>query len=227
MMNEKEEKLKDILLSGLKALTLTLTGDKIQKLVAYIVEFEKWNKAYNLSAVRNVEQMVVRHLLDSLTVVPFIEGNNIVDVGTGGGLPGVPLAICFPEKNFTLVDSNGKKTRFVFHVKNLLKIDNIDVQNVRVETLGVDTKFDAVISRAFASLKDMTDNCQHLLTPEGVFLAMKGVYPEQEIAAIYPEYMLDEVYSLKVPGDAAERHLLKIRHNVDALACGGAVSTTQ
>lgn len=208
-----KEQTKEIFTAGLSELNIKLSDNKIEKLLDYIVEFEKWNRAYNLSAVRELDKMVVRHLLDSLTLVPHIAGNNLVDVGTGGGLPGVPLAIVFPEKKFTLIDSNGKKTRFIFHIKNLLKLDNITIKNLRVNAFKPAQKFDAVISRAFASLKDMTENCAHLLAPTGVFLAMKGIYPEAELAAIYPEYALQHSTKLKVPGDPGERHLLQIVPN--------------
>lgn len=208
-----KDKIKKILIEGIEALNLTLSEEKQEKLLLYITEFEKWNRAYNLSAVREIDKMVGRHLLDSLSVAPHIVGTQLADVGTGGGLPGVPLAIIFPEKKFTLIDSNGKKTRFIFHIKNLLPLENLEVFNVRVENYKPEIKFDAVISRAFASLKDMTDNCAHLLTPTGVFLAMKGVYPEGELNDISDQYSLQKSTQLQVPGDHAERHLLRIVPN--------------
>jgi 16S rRNA (guanine527-N7)-methyltransferase len=154
--------------------------------------------------------MVVRHLLDSLTVVPHVAaaGGRIIDVGTGGGLPGVVLAIMFPAKHFTLLDSNGKKTRFLFQVKTALKLDNMQVENCRVEQHQPALPYDAVISRAFASLRDMTGGCAHLLAEGGCFLAMKGHYPEDELSALAKRYKVQSSHPLRVPGDDGERHLL-------------------
>src|SRR5690606_23525097 len=185
-------------------------------------EFEKWNKAYNLSAVRDIEQMVARHLLDSLSVVPWLNTQKIdsqkifpltrvIDVGTGGGLPGIPLAIMFPEKQFTLLDSNGKKTRFLFHVKTLLGLANVTVENRRVEEFHPAEKFQGVISRAFASLQDMTEGCADLIEPDGIFIAMKGLYPEEELAPISDKIELLETIKLVVAETDGERHLLILR----------------
>ncbi|WP_049723038.1 16S rRNA (guanine(527)-N(7))-methyltransferase RsmG [Gilvimarinus polysaccharolyticus] len=202
------------LCAGIKTLGLTLSDVQIEQLLDYIAEFAKWNRAYNLSAVRNIDDMVVRHLLDSLAVVPHVTGQRLIDVGTGGGLPGIPLAICYPDKQFTLLDSNGKKTRFIFHVKTLLELTNVTVENCRVESLQPEQLFDGVISRAFASLADMTGWCQHLLTADGLFYAMKGQLPEAELQAIAKHYSLAERIELQVPGEAGERHLLLLRRAV-------------
>lgn len=212
-MTELEKELQQILIKGAAKMSVSLTELQIKNLLAYIFEFEKWNKAYNLSAIRDIHQMVARHLLDSLSVVPFIQNTqhateNIIDVGTGGGLPGIPLAIMFPEKKFTLLDSNGKKTRFLFHVKTLLSLNNVTVENRRVEEFKPTQLFDAIISRAFASLQDMTDGCAHMLTNNGVFLAMKGVYPEDELAPIAEKIELIESIKLNVAETDGERHLL-------------------
>ena len=196
------------LCAGIKTLGLALEDSKVEQLLDYITEFAKWNRAYNLSAVRNIDDMIVRHLLDSLAVVPHVAGQRIIDVGTGGGLPGIPLAICYPERQFTLLDSNGKKTRFIFHVKTLLGLHNVRVENGRVEALEPTQLFDGVISRAFASLADMTGWCQHLLAAGGKFYAMKGQFPKGELAEIADRYQLVERIDLRVPGEAGERHLL-------------------
>jgi 16S rRNA (guanine527-N7)-methyltransferase len=196
------------LCAGIKTLGLALEDSKVEQLLDYITEFAKWNRAYNLSAVRNIDDMIVRHLLDSLAVVPHVAGQRIIDVGTGGGLPGIPLAICYPERQFTLLDSNGKKTRFIFHVKTLLGLHNVTVENGRVEALEPTQLFDGVISRAFASLADMTGWCQHLLAAGGKFYAMKGQFPKGELAEIADRYQLVERIDLRVPGEAGERHLL-------------------
>jgi 16S rRNA (guanine527-N7)-methyltransferase len=155
--------------------------------------------------------------LDSLSVVPWFTGNKnysatrVIDVGTGGGLPGIPLAIMFPEKQFTLLDSNGKKTRFLFQVKTLLGLTNVTVENRRVEEFQPEQKFSAVISRAFASLQDMTDGCTHLLDKDGIFLAMKGLFPQDELAPIADEISLIESVKLLVAETDGERHLLVLQ----------------
>lgn len=212
-MSELENDLRQILVKGATEMSVVLTETQIENLLAYIREFEKWNKAYNLSAVRDVRQMVARHLLDSLSVVPYFltskySTENVIDVGTGGGLPGIPLAIMFPHKQFTLLDSNGKKTRFLFHVKTLLNLTNVNVENCRVEEFTPAQLFNAVISRAFASLQDMTEGCTHLLREQGVFLAMKGIYPEDELVPIVEKIALIETIKLQVAETDGERHLL-------------------
>lgn len=214
--NPLEKELRQLLVKGASQMSVTLQESQIEKLLAYIHEFDKWNKAYNLSAIRDIRQMVARHLLDSLSVVPFIVNNSyatdsVIDVGTGGGLPGIPLAIMFPEKQFTLLDSNGKKTRFLFHVKTLLKLDNVTVENRRVEEFQPAQKFAAVISRAFASLQDMTEGCAHLLQDTGVLLAMKGLFPDDELLPIEDKVHLLESLKLDVAETDGERHLLVLK----------------
>lgn len=208
------ENLRQRLFKGAGEMAVHLSDDQANLLLSYISEFEKWNKAYNLSAVRVIEQMVDRHLLDSLSVVPWIAANQefplerMIDVGTGGGLPGIPLAIMFPEKQFTLLDSNGKKTRFLFHVKTLLGLTNVTVENRRVEEFNPDRKFQGVISRAFASLQDMTEGCAGLLDDGGIFLAMKGLFPQDELEPIAAKIRLVETIKLNVASTDGERHLL-------------------
>lgn len=213
-MNDSQKKLHQLLTNGATQLGLSLTENQTEKLLAYIQEFDKWNKAYNLSAIRNLEQMIPRHLLDSLSVVPYVANTtaeNIIDVGTGGGLPGIPLAIMFPEKKIALLDSNGKKTRFLFHVKTLLNLTNVSVENRRVEEFQPQQKFHIVISRAFASLQDMTDGCAHLLADGGIFMAMKGQYPADELEPLAARIELQASYPLAVPNSEGERHLLILK----------------
>lgn len=216
-MTDLNAELRAQLLRGATEMSVALNETQIEKLLAYVREFEKWNKAYNLSAVRDIRQMVARHLLDSLSVVPWFTANKnfsaarVIDVGTGGGLPGIPLAIMFPEQQFTLLDSNGKKTRFLFHVKTLLGLTNVTVENRRVEEFQPAQKFNAVISRAFASLQDMTDGCAHLLDKDGIFLAMKGLFPQDELAPIADKIALIESVKLLVAETDGERHLLVLQ----------------
>ncbi|TQV82752.1 16S rRNA (guanine(527)-N(7))-methyltransferase RsmG [Exilibacterium tricleocarpae] len=185
---------------------------QVQQLLAYLALLGKWNRTYNLSAVRDVDDMLARHLLDSLSVAPLLRDaaglERIVDVGSGGGLPGIPLAIAFPRKHITLVDSNGKKTRFLFQVKLALGLDNVGVEHCRVEDLQPSPGFDCVVSRAFASLADMTGGCEHLLAPNGRFWAMKGLYPTDELSVLAKHYKVEACHRLQVPGNEGERHLL-------------------
>lgn len=196
--------------SGAAAMGLSLSDGQVERLLQYLQLFHKWNKTYNLSAIRDIDSQLDRHLLDSLSVVPYLDETHqrVIDVGTGGGLPGMVLAIVFPERHFTLLDSAGKKTRFLFQVKTQLGLDNVQVENRRVESFQPDTLYDGVISRAFASLKDMTDGCHHLLQPSGVFYAMKGIYPEDELSQIAKHYKVSASYPLQVPREDGERHLL-------------------
>ncbi|MES2675558.1 MAG: 16S rRNA (guanine(527)-N(7))-methyltransferase RsmG [Pseudomonadota bacterium] len=194
-------------------MSVNLEEVQVEKLLIYIREFEKWNKAYNLSAVRDIREMVKRHLLDSLSVVPYFQQtehstDRIIDVGTGGGLPGIPLAIVFPKKQFTLLDSNGKKTRFLFHIKTLLQLDNVTIENNRAENFNPVQKCNVIISRAFSSLQDMVENCGHLLVENGVFMAMKGLFPADEIKTVASKIKILETIKLKVAETDGERHLL-------------------
>lgn len=196
---------------GAQKLGLELSEQQQQSLLAYLQLLIKWNKAYNLTAIREPERMVGLHLLDSLAVHPYIQdADNIIDVGTGAGLPGVVLAIMNPNKTFTLLDSNGKKTRFLVQCKIDLQLDNLTVVNSRVEAFKPPQLFDMIISRAFASLADMTGWCKHLLAQGGCFLAMKGQYPDEEISAIAHEYKVLAKHELHIPQVEGERHLLTI-----------------
>ncbi|WP_419812396.1 16S rRNA (guanine(527)-N(7))-methyltransferase RsmG [Bacterioplanoides sp.] len=196
---------------GAEAMHISLTDQQLSKLSDYLALFIKWNKAYNLTAIRDPQQMVPLHLLDSLVVNNYVqEANNIADIGTGPGLPGIVLAIMNPDKAFMLLDSNGKKTRFLFMAKTALGLDNVTIVNDRVEAYHPPKPFDMIVSRAFASLYDMTHWCQHLRAEHGCFMAMKGQYPDDEIAAIEDDFKVVESFKLDVPGVDGERHLLRI-----------------
>jgi 16S rRNA (guanine527-N7)-methyltransferase len=155
------DKLEALLRSGIKDQSLTLSDIQVKLLLDYLRLLQKWNSAYNLTAIREPEKMLHLHLLDSLSIIPFVKGGNVLDVGTGPGLPGIPLAIVYPERNFTLMDSNGKKTRFLFQVKNELGLGNVKEIQSRVEAYQPTKQFDAITSRAFTSLSDMGEKTTH------------------------------------------------------------------
>ncbi|MDX1736299.1 MAG: 16S rRNA (guanine(527)-N(7))-methyltransferase RsmG [Halioglobus sp.] len=206
---------------GCEALGISAQPQQLERLLQYLALLGKWNRAYNLTAVRDVRDMVTRHLLDSLAVVPHIRESRLLDVGTGAGLPGVPLAIMFADRQWHLLDSNGKKTRFLFQVKTALGLDNMVIHQARVETFNAEEPYEAVLSRAFASLDDMVRGCRHLLTPGGRFLAMKGAYPAGELAGFSGPEFATAVHALSVPGLDEERHLVDIRPRSAASAPSG------
>ncbi len=198
---------------GAKALGIELEAEQQRLLLAYLALLIKWNKAYNLTAVRDPDEMVSRHLLDSLSVVPHVAegGTRWLDVGSGGGMPGVPLAIMFPDRDFTLLDSNGKKTRFLTQVKLELGLRNLQVVHDRVEHYRPAQAFDGITSRAFSALADFTGWTRHLGGGETRWLAMKGVHPDDELQALPDDFRLERCHVLQVPGCQGQRHLLILR----------------
>jgi len=205
----------DELVNGAAELGLPLSDAQQTLLLAYLELLIKWNKAYNLTAVRDPNEMVSRHLLDSLSVVPYVAqgGERWLDVGSGGGMPGIPLAILFPERAFTLLDSNGKKTRFLTQVKLELKLANLEVIHSRVEQYQPAQPFAGITSRAFSSLADFAEWTRHLGDTETHWLAMKGVQPADELQALPSDFSLCSCEVLKVPGCQGQRHLLILRRN--------------
>lgn len=186
--------------------SLQLSELQLQQLVQYVELLDKWNSAYNLTSVRDPREMLVKHIMDSLVVAPYLHGKRIIDVGTGPGLPGVPLAIICPDKEFVLLDSLGKRIRFLNQVKLQLKLSNITPLQSRVEEHQA--KYDTVISRAFASLSDMLHWCQHLPAMGGQFLAMKGAQAQEEIAALPDFVKVVGKVELTVPELVGQRYLL-------------------
>ncbi|MGR5168791.1 16S rRNA (guanine(527)-N(7))-methyltransferase RsmG [Vibrio astriarenae] len=180
-----------------------------EQLVGYVMLLDKWNKAYNLTSVRDPMDMLVKHILDSVVVSKYLDGERYIDVGTGPGLPGIPLAIMQPDTSFVLLDSLGKRIRFIKQVIHELKISNVTPVQSRVEEYDPGEGFDGVLSRAFASLKDMIEWCHHLPKPDkGVFLALKGQYSEDESAEIPAWCSVTDIKSLQVPELEGERHLV-------------------
>ncbi|TMO65863.1 16S rRNA (guanine(527)-N(7))-methyltransferase RsmG [Pseudoalteromonas aurantia] len=196
-------------LSSLLAQTdIALTELQQQQLVQYVELLDKWNKAYNLTSVRNPSEMVVKHIMDSLMVAPHLSGKQYIDVGTGPGLPGIVLAIALPDTHFVLLDSLGKRVRFLMQVKHALGLDNVTPVQSRVEDYLPSVKLDGVLSRAFASLQDMVQWCEHLIDNSGRFIALKGQLPEQELDSLPTGVHFEQKISLEVPELDAERHLI-------------------
>ena len=199
------------LADGLSALPLELNASVQHQLIDYLQLLVKWNRAYNLTAIRQPEQMVTRHLLDSLVIGPYLQGPRILDVGTGAGLPGIPLALAYPDLQFTLLDSNGKKIRFVTQAVAELGLANVDVIQSRIEAFQPECRFDTITARAFASIEELIGQTTRLLVDKGQYLIMKGVYPVAEVEAMPEGYQVDAVHQLEVPALDAERHLLIVR----------------
>jgi 16S rRNA (guanine527-N7)-methyltransferase len=195
----------------LKQTELTVTEQQAAQLIQLVELLVKWNKAYNLTSVRDPSQMLVKHILDSIVVSPYLQGNSFIDVGTGPGLPGLPLAILNPNKKFVLLDSLGKRLRFIRQAILSLGIKNVEIVQSRVEDYQPEIGFDCVLSRAFASLEDMLSWCYHLPNHSGHFLALKGQYPESEITNLDSKFEFIESITLQVPQLDGERCLVKVK----------------
>jgi len=198
------------ILEGSERLGIQLVPEAATRLGGYLALLERWNHAYNLTAVRDPEAMVVRHVLDSLSILPWLAGPQVLDVGSGAGLPGIPLAIARPDHRFCLVDSNGKRTRFLNQVVAELRLKNVGVARSRIEDYQPNTLFDSVVSRAFSTLADLVVDAGRLCAPAGRLLAMKGVFPDDELVRLPPGYAVIGVYPLRVPRLDAQRHLVHL-----------------
>jgi len=183
-----------------------LAGDDL--LMEYVTELLNWNRVYNLTSVRKPADIITRHILDSLTLIPHLNGDRILDIGTGAGLPGIVLAIACPEREFVLLDSSSKKLRFVQQTLGILRLENVALENTRAEEYRPEMLFDTIICRAFSDLPDFYRHSAHLCSKNGKMLAMKGVYPMTEIECMEDRSLIDEVVALKVPGLDAERHVV-------------------
>jgi 16S rRNA (guanine527-N7)-methyltransferase len=198
------------IVGGCEDMDIQLPNGGGLRLSAYLTLLERWNRAYNLTAVRDPAAMVVRHLLDSLSILPWLVGPRVLDVGSGAGLPGIPLAIVRPDHDFFLLDSNGKRTRFLIQVVADLQLKNVNVVRGRVEDYQPEAPFDCIVSRAFATLADMVVDAGRLCAPTGRLLAMKGVFPDDELARLPSGYAVVGVHRLRVPSLDAERHLVHL-----------------
>ncbi|MBK7234990.1 MAG: 16S rRNA (guanine(527)-N(7))-methyltransferase RsmG [Sterolibacteriaceae bacterium] len=198
---------------GIVGLGLELPPEEQQRLLAFAALLAKWNRVYNLTALREESQMVTHHLLDSLSVLPFLDARSIADIGTGGGLPGIPLAIARPGLQVALVETSHKKASFLQQARTELDLGNTTIVNERVEQWQPEEQFDAVISRAFSDIADFVRLTQHLVDSSGRWYAMKGVNPHDEVAQLPAGFRVDKVMALKVPGLDAARHLIVIERS--------------
>jgi len=201
----------DQLERGLIALGLALDGETQRRLLDYLALIEKWNRVYNLTAIREPEKMVSHHLLDSLAVAPHLHARRLLDVGSGAGLPGIPLALACPHTQVTLLDSNHKKAAFLNQAQIELKLPNAEVCAERVESWQTQLRFDVIISRAFSDMGEFVRITRHLLAPGGTFAAMKGLHPYEEIEKLPPDCKVQQILPLTVPGLEGARHLVLIR----------------
>ena len=201
----------DLLEDGIYELGLEerLAGD--ERLMEFLTELMNWNRIYNLTSVRKPAEIVTRHILDSLSILPYIEGRRVLDIGTGAGLPGIPLAIACPEREFVLLDSSSKKLRFVQQTLTILKLDNVALEHRRIEDYQPQERFDSVMCRAFSELREIYRHAARLCSRTGRILAMKGIYPVAEIESLDDREVIDQVVSLTIPGLDAERHLVCMR----------------
>jgi 16S rRNA (guanine527-N7)-methyltransferase len=207
------QKIQELLSKGIAEVGLQVPEEQLDKLLAFLSLLKKWNATFNLSGVSDIESMVSLHLLDSLAINPYLKGDTFVDFGSGGGLPGIPLAILNPKKKFVLIDSNGKKTRFLFQVRTELCLDNVSVENCRIEHYQNKQQIDMVMCRAFSTLEDAVNKLQPLLSGNCSLLAMKGIYPEEEISNLPSGFEVSMITKLEVPGISSQRHVLEVKKN--------------
>lgn len=191
---------------------LEINDSQLNAWLDYVKLLDKWNKAYNLTSVRDPKEMLSKHILDSLLIAPHLVGKRFIDVGTGPGLPGIPLAIYHSDKQFVLLDSLGKRIRFLKQTIHELGLKNVEIVQSRVEDYQPEEKFDGVISRAFASLQDMATWCAHLATESGYFYAMKGVFPQDEIDQLDKnQFIVEKTFNLAESLMIGERHLIMLK----------------
>ncbi len=196
---------------GAAKLGVALSGGQGTVLLRYLDLLKKWNQVYNLTAIREDEKLVPYHLLDSLAIIPHVVGDSVIDIGTGAGLPGIPLAVARPDLRVVLLDSNHKKTAFLRQTVAELELPNVEVTTNRAETYHPNERFSMVVSRAFSDLKTLAEVSHHLIRTGGTLMAMKGVYPDEELEQLPSEVKVEKVVRVTIPGLSAERHLVLLR----------------
>ena len=209
-MASAQEDIEGQLRAGMVGLGLEFAGDAAYMLAQYLRLLARWNEAFNLTGRSSLKDMVARHVLDSLTALPYLAGTAVLDVGTGAGLPGIPLAVLDPHRHYTLLDSKGKKTRFVTQAIGELGLDNVDVVRARVEAFAPQQRFDTVITRAFSSLTRFVQKCRHLTAAGSRLVALKGRYPDEELKSVLRAVTAVNVLPVQVPGLDAKRHVVII-----------------
>ncbi len=207
-MSDEQSIMQQQLAQGIIELGCAISLEQQHQMIAYLVLLGKWNRTHNLTAIRESHKMVTHHLLDSLSIIPYLKGDAILDVGTGGGVPGMPLAIACPEKSFVLVDSHGKKTRFLKHAVQALGLSNVEVCHSRVEQLSQMHTFDVIMARAVSTLSNLLQWTQPLLKEDGSWVLMKGAYPEEELQSVV---LPCQTIPIEVPGLDAQRHVVMIK----------------
>ncbi|MFI4956910.1 MAG: 16S rRNA (guanine(527)-N(7))-methyltransferase RsmG [Gammaproteobacteria bacterium] len=216
-MQSYSETLRACLAEYLPQAPITLPENALEDFVTYLTLMSRWQKVFNLTAIKTPEAQVTHHIMDALSIIPYLEGQRFIDVGTGAGVPGIVLAIAKPEYQLTLLDSVGKKIQFLQQVKMSLKLNQVELVNSRVEAYHADPLFDGVITRAFSSINDMLAGTKHLCKQDGLFYAMKGQLPQDELAALPTGFEVRATHTLHVPGLDAERHLIVMRGNTSSL----------
>jgi 16S rRNA (guanine527-N7)-methyltransferase len=207
----KARSLTDRLANGVAEIDIGIDQQRQHAMLAYLDLLKRWNRVYNLTAIKGDTELLTRHLLDSLSIVPYLHGDRVIDIGSGAGLPGIPVALACPQRQVTLIDSNAKRCRFLRQVKAQLKLQNVSIVQQRAESYRSDEKFDSLVSRAFSSLMSFIASSQHLLADGGQFIAMKGQWPEDDSTELPDGFMITDVIKLKVPGLSENRHLVVVK----------------
>ncbi len=203
---------------GARELGVELTPEQAAKLIAHLDLMDEWGQRMNLTAIRDREQQLTKHVLDSLSVIPYLRGGRIADVGSGAGFPGIPLAIVMPDAQFALIESTGKKCRFLEHVRDALALTNVEVIQARAEAWKPAVRYDTVLARAVGPVADLVKNAGALVAGNGRLLAMKGRFPEEELAKKQSGWKVAAVHKLAVPGLAEERHIVELCRSHDKAA---------
>ena len=206
-----EKGLKRNVEEGLICLGLPFSNEAVDKCCRHLFLLKRWSKAFNLSGIKDLNEMVVKHVLDSVSILPFLKGEKIIDVGSGAGFPGIPIAIFLPNISFSLLDSNGKKIRFLTEIKSQLNLENVTIVNDRVEKHAPSSPYDMVVCRAFSSLEKIVLNCSRLLVPDGSVLAMKAAISEEELNAAREVSLGLKIHKVEIPNLKLPRHLVEIR----------------